>query len=84
MKAHIEKTKSYLGDLAGLQSKTLRAEQRILESAQERLEVVQAMIRRASAGAEAGSDKVQDRYLDLIEERGRLNIVIAKAKKNLA
>lgn len=83
MKAHIEKTKSYLGDLAGLQTKTERAERSILEAAQKRLAEVQAQIERAGVGVEGASDTEQQRYIDLITERAKLNLVIARAMRNL-
>lgn len=84
MSGEKEKAQSYLGDLAGLQSKTERAERAILASAEDRLELVQKMIARAQVGVEGASDAVQDRYLSLIEERGKLKLVIAKCHKNLA
>lgn len=84
MKSHIEKTQSYLGELAGLQAKTARAEQAILDASIARLDTVQAQIKRAEAGIEGANDAAQDRYLALIEERGKLNMVIAKAHKNLS
>lgn len=80
MNEHISKTKTYLGDLAGIQSKTLRAEKKILESAKARLDVVQAMIKRAQVGVDGASEAAQDRYIALIEERAKLNTVIAKAE----
>lgn len=84
MKAHIEKTKSYLGELAALQAKSERAERKILESAEARLAVVQGQIERAQVGIEAVSDEAQDRYVELVSERGKLHMVIAKARKNLS
>lgn len=83
MKAHIEKTRSYLGDLAGLQAKTERAERSILEAAEKRLAEVQAQIERAGVGVEGASDTEQQRYIDLITERAKLNLVIARAMRNL-
>lgn len=84
MKAHIKKVHDQLGDLAGLSAKTEAAERKILDAAEKRLATVQAAIERAAAGVEAATDDTQQRYLDLITERGQLHTVIAKAKQALA
>lgn len=83
MKAHIEKTRAQLGDLGALAKQTEAAERRILSSATKRLKEVQASIDRMQAGADSAPEKEQQRYLDLIEERGKLHTVIAKAKEAL-
>ena len=83
MKRHIDNTRAHLGELHGLAAKTEAAERRILERAEARLEEVSAAIERQRPGVEAASDSSQDRYLSLVEERGQLEIVIAKAKKIL-
>lgn len=83
MKAHIDKTRAHLGELASLTSKTEAAERRILERAQSRLAEVNAAIERASHGVEGAPDEAQQRYLDLVAERGQLNIVIAKSQSAL-
>ena len=84
MKAHIKKVYDQLGDLAGLSAKTEAAERQILAAAEKRLATVQAAIERARAGVEASPDDAQQRYLDLVTERGQLHTVIAKAKQALA
>lgn len=84
MKAHIKKVHDQLGDLAGLSAKTEAAERKILAAAEKRLATVQAAIERAAAGIEAAPDDAQQRYLDLVTERGQLHTVIAKAKQALA
>lgn len=83
MKAHIKKVHDQLGDLAGMSAKTEAAERKILDAAEKRLATVQAAIERAAAGVEAATDDAQQRYLDLIAERGQLHTVIAKAKQAL-
>ncbi len=84
MKAHIEKARASIGDLGALADKTEAAERRILSAAKERLDAVQADIESLRPGLEAAADSQQDRYLELIEERGKLNTVIARAEKALA
>lgn len=83
MKHHIEKTRSSLGELAGLSAKTEVAEKRILEAAEKRLQAVQAELGKFS-NVESAPEDEQDRYMDLIAERGQLHMVIEKARKALA
>jgi vacuolar-type H+-ATPase subunit H len=84
VKRHIANTQEKLGDLAGLADKTERTERRILEQAEKRLTEVQTAIDRARTGIEAAPDDAQQRYQQLIVERGQLQMVIAQAKKALA
>ncbi len=84
MKAHIEKTRKHLGDLGVLAEKTEKAERAILKQAEKRLAEVSGQIERAQPGAEAADDAGQQRYLDLVAERGQLHTVIAKARQTLA
>lgn len=83
MKKHIENTRSHLGELHALAAQTEATERRILASAKQRLEQVNAEIGRASPGIEGAPDESQNRYLDLVQERGRLHMVISRAKKAL-
>jgi uncharacterized protein YlxW (UPF0749 family) len=83
LKHHIERTRSALGGLGGLVAKTEAAERKILESAQARLDQVNTAVERLRSGIEAASPDEQDRYTSYIEERGQLNLVIAKAKVSL-
>lgn len=83
MKRHISNTRGQLGDLHGLAAKTEAAERRILEQATRRLDEVNAAIERARPGVESAPENAQDRYLGLVQERGQLNVVIAKARKAL-
>lgn len=83
MKRHIENTRAHLGELHGLAAKTEAAERRILERAMSRLDEVNAAIERLRPGVETAPGASQDRYLALIEERGQLGTVIAKARQAL-
>lgn len=83
MKRHISDTRAHLGELDGLAKKTEASERGILSRAQARLEQVVAMIERQRPGVEAAPDSAQDRYVSLVEERGRLEIVISKARQAL-
>lgn len=83
MKRHIENTRSGLADLHGLASETEAAERRILERAQQRLEEVSAMIERQRVGIDGASPEAQDRYVALVEERGQLQMIVAKAQAAL-
>ena len=82
MKAHIDKTRASLGELAGLAAKTDAAERRILENAERRLADVQRELD-GIKGAEFGTADQQEHYSDLIKERGQLQLVIAKAREVL-
>lgn len=83
MKRHIEKTRAHLGELGKLSAKTEAAERRILERASARLDEVNASLERLRPGVEAAPERSQDRYVKLVEERGQLQTVIAKARAAL-
>lgn len=83
MKRHIANTRRQLGDLHALAGKTEAAERRILERAEARLGEVNDELDRLRPGVEAAPDSSQDRYTSLIEERGQLHVVIAKARSAL-
>lgn len=83
MKAQMDKVRNHLGDLGALAGKTELAEKQILAQAQKRLTEVETAIQRARPGVEAAPETAQDRYLDLLKERGQLNIVISKAQHAL-
>ena len=83
MRAHIDKTRAQLGSLESLASRTESAERGILKAATERLTEVQRLIARAHPGVEGADDAAQQRYLDLIKERGNLQLVIARSKAAL-
>lgn len=83
MKRHMGKARAGLGRLMALSTKTEAAERRILESAQKRHDFVVAELRKLRPGIAGASDSTQDRYTDLVAERGQLDVVIAKARKAL-
>ena len=83
MKKHIERTRRSLGELNDLSAKTQAAERRILERAERRHAEVLAALERARPGIEGAPDAAQDRYTDLVKERGQLEQVIAKARAAL-
>lgn len=78
---HIDTTRRHIGELQAMSHQTVAAEKRILERATSMLEDVMKQIPAAKAGAMM-NDK--GKYMELIQERGRLHTVIAQAKKNLA
>lgn len=80
MKHHIEKARSSLGELGSLASKTETEERNILKAAESRLDEVQKMIKRMQPGIEIASKQEQDKYVELVEERGQLNLVVSRAK----
>lgn len=79
----MENVRAGLSDLAGLAGKTESAERKILAAAEKRLAAVQAELERARPGVEASPEKAQDRYLELVKERGQLELVISKARQAL-
>ena len=83
MKAHIDKTKGQLGDLSRLAARTEQAERNILANAESRLQSVQADIDALQAGIEGKPEEDQNRYMDLVHERGTLHQVISRSKSAL-
>lgn len=84
MKRHLANTRARLGQLHSLAAKTEADERHILEKAEARLDEVNAALERLRPGVEGAPDKSQDRYLDLVQERGQLHTIIAKAKEVLS
>ena len=84
MTRHIEQARADLGDLHGLSAKTEAAERNILKSAEKRHAAVVSELDDLRAGIEGMADDVQDRYLALAQERGQLDLVIAKARSILS
>lgn len=82
MKQHIENVRRQIGELSSLAAKTDEAERKILHAAEKRLEWVQSRLAelrsKAVVDGEAGRE-----YQDLALERGRLDLVIAQARKLL-
>ena len=84
MRRHMDKARGQLGDLHGLAAKTERAERNILTAAENRHAEVCKAIERTRPGVESAPESAQQRYTDLVAERGQLDVVIAKARKALA
>ena len=80
----MKKARAHLGELGALSAKTDAAERKILAAAEKRHAVVLAELEELSPGVEGAGDADQDRYLELVAERGQLHIVIAKARQVLA
>jgi hypothetical protein len=83
MKAHIDKARSQLSELGGLQAKTEQTERNIMKSAESRMVDVQRYIDDIKDGIDSATDEDQERYQGLIAERGTLNIIIGNAMKAL-
>lgn len=81
MQTHIDNTTKQLGELAAMSRQTQEAERRILERAETMLGEVE---RDLPAAAKVANDGGEDHYMHLIAQRGRLQQVIAQARKNLA
>ncbi len=76
MKEHIETTRRQLGELGAMSHQTDAMERKILARAENLLSEVEIRIENARASALTEPRT----YLDLVEERGRLQQVIATAK----
>ncbi len=79
MKQHIDNTRRQLGELGAMAHQTEAMERKILERAQHHLKQIEGAIDNARADAMAGDDEAKQRYTDMVEERGRLQQVIAQA-----
>jgi len=80
MQRHIDTTRRQLGELGAMARQTEDMERRILSLAQSRLSDVEAKIGEARVAALTGDDAAKADYTALIEERGKLNQVIATAR----
>lgn len=80
--AHLEVARRQLLSLARIADTTRDVERRILEAAMARLAVVNADIDRLRDRALLDEHAGQQ-YTALIEERGRLSLVIARAREHL-
>lgn len=83
MKALMGKSRNMLVELGGLAAKTDHSERAILAAAEKRLAAIAPLIERARTGVQTASEAEQQRYTDLIAERGQLQIVIAKSRAEL-
>ena len=71
-----DNTRRQLGELGAMSAKTEAAERRILADAEK-------MLVEVSANIDATRSKDPDEYIRLVEERGRLQQIIAQAKNVL-
>ena len=83
MKQHIENTRRQLGELAAMSAQTEAMERKILERAQHQLAQIEGAIDNARVDAMVGDDEAKQRYTHMVEERGRLQHVIAQANSVL-
>lgn len=83
MQVHIDNTQRQLGELGAMAQQTEAMERRILSIAEGRLDEIEGQIPGARMSAMTGDDAAKDKYTGMIEERGRLNQVIARARNAL-
>lgn len=81
---HIDNTRRQLGELGSMAQQTEQMERHIMSIATERLTEIEGKMEAARVAAMSGDDEEKDYYTDMVEERGRLQQVIARAKQNLA
>lgn len=77
MKENTDHIKSQLADIAALQAKTNKAGSQIYDSALHRLGEVNSRIQEIRPKVMTDDD-LADEYIDLIDERGHLQRVIAR------
>lgn len=77
MKEKTDNIKSQLADIAVLQAKTNKAGSKIYDSALQRLSEVNVRIQEIRPKVMTDND-LADEYIDLIDERGHLQRVIAR------
>lgn len=82
MKKTTDNTKRKLAELGALSSRTDGAERRILESAESKLQKMQARIAELRHAAMLGGAEAEE-YQRLVADRHRLQVVVAQARKNL-
>lgn len=80
MKTHLGNTRRQLGELAAMSAQTEAMERRIMERAQQQLAIVERGINAARSESMLVGKAKQDRYMDLVLEKGRLEQVIAHAR----
>lgn len=83
MQPDIATTHRHLGELAVMSHKVTETERRILARGQELLKAAQDAMDESRAAALAGDADASRRYQDAVAERGRCEMVIAQARKNL-
>lgn len=83
MQPDVATNNRHLGELAVMSHKVTETERRILARGEELLKKAQAEIDESRAAALAGDAEASRRYQDAVAERGRCQMVIAQARKNL-
>lgn len=83
MKHHTQTLHRRLTELQGLKQQTRAVEERILQFAADRLDVVNADIDKL-LNRSLINETASDRYKKLILERGRLHQVIANSRRHLS
>lgn len=72
-----------LSRLQGMSARTDADERRILEQAEKMLDESAAALDEAQAQAKLGDANAEARYQQIVLDRGRLNIIIARAREAL-
>ena len=80
MNTHLGNTRRQLGELAAMSAQAEAMERRIMERAQQQLAIVERGINAARSESMHGGKAKQDRYMDLVLEKGRLEQVISHAR----
>lgn len=83
MQIHIDNTRRKLGELGAMSQQTEAMERKILARAEQLLAEIEKGLGDARVAAMAGGDKERDDYQNMIAERGRLQIVIARSNSVL-
>ena len=82
MSDHAANVRRQLGELSDLGRKTVAAERRILESAERQIETIKSRILELRPMAML-DEKAGEEYQSLMENRQRLQAVVAQARSNL-
>lgn len=76
--------KKRLADLQVLEAKTRESERRILAGAVAMYDELTAQIERLRDAAKSGDDQARQDYQEAVMERGRVALVVARARQALA
>lgn len=83
MNRHIEDTRRQLGELGAMAQQTAAMERKILARAKALLADIESKIN-SMRSAPIAEDGAKQHYLDMVEERSRLQQIIARARQALA
>lgn len=84
MQTQIDTTQRHLGELASMAHQTEETERRILAQAEKRLAEVQMEIMGMHASGDHEAEDNGEKYMNLVQEQGQLNQVIARARQALS